>query len=152
MYSIYMQRRLVEAFEADLIINKHVVMSYKPVGLAPWQIPWMSICQYTDGHRIPDSKVHGAIMGPIWDRQDPGGTHDGPMNFVIWDDNNSVSELTRKTRTSSKKFIGPEYSWILIFFSPDDSWLKTRKREKQKHKCWPSSMSPKGVTRPQWVN
>ena len=32
----------------------------------------------------PDSKVHGAIMGPIWGRQDPGGPHVGPMNFVIW--------------------------------------------------------------------
>ena len=36
--------------------------------------------------RIPDSKVHGANMGPIWGRQDPGGPHVGPMNFVIWDD------------------------------------------------------------------
>ena len=34
---------------------------------------------------IPDSKVHGANMGPIWGRQDPGGPHVGPMNFVIWD-------------------------------------------------------------------
>ena len=32
----------------------------------------------------PDSKVHGANMGPIWGRQDPGGPHFGPMNFVIW--------------------------------------------------------------------
>ena len=24
-------------------------------------------------------------MGPIWDRQDPGGLHVGPMNFAIWD-------------------------------------------------------------------
>ena len=32
----------------------------------------------------PDSKVHGANMGPIWDRQDPGGPHAGPVNFVIW--------------------------------------------------------------------
>ena len=29
----------------------------------------------------PDSKVHGANMGPIWGRQDPGGPHIGPMNF-----------------------------------------------------------------------
>ena len=36
---------------------------------------------------IPDSKVHGANMGPIWGRQDPGGPHVGPMNFAIWDDN-----------------------------------------------------------------
>ena len=32
----------------------------------------------------PDSKVHVANMGPIWGRQDPGGPHVGPMNFVIW--------------------------------------------------------------------
>ena len=32
----------------------------------------------------PDSKVHGANMGPIWGRQDPGGPHVGPMNFTIW--------------------------------------------------------------------
>ena len=34
---------------------------------------------------IPDSKVHGANMGPIWGQQDPGGPHVGPMNFAIWD-------------------------------------------------------------------
>ena len=34
---------------------------------------------------IPDSKVHGANMGPIWGRQDPGGPHVGAMNFAIWD-------------------------------------------------------------------
>ena len=33
---------------------------------------------------VPDSKVHGVSMGPIWDRQDPGGPHVGPMNFAIW--------------------------------------------------------------------
>ena len=32
----------------------------------------------------PDSKVHGANMGPIWGLQDPGGPHVGPMNFAIW--------------------------------------------------------------------
>ena len=35
-------------------------------------------------HRLRDSKVHGANMGPIWGRQDPGGPHVGPMNFAIW--------------------------------------------------------------------
>ena len=32
----------------------------------------------------PDSKVHGANIGPIWGRQDPGGPYVGPKNFVIW--------------------------------------------------------------------
>ena len=31
----------------------------------------------------PDNKVHGANMGPIWGRQDPGGPQVGPMNFAI---------------------------------------------------------------------
>ena len=31
----------------------------------------------------PDMKVHGANMGPIWGRQDPGGPHVGPTNFAI---------------------------------------------------------------------
>ena len=34
---------------------------------------------------IPESKVHGANVGPTWGRQDPGGPHVGHMNFVIWD-------------------------------------------------------------------
>ena len=33
---------------------------------------------------FPDSKVHGANMGPIWDRQDPGGPHVGHINLAIW--------------------------------------------------------------------
>ena len=33
---------------------------------------------------VPDSKVRGANMGPIWGRQDPGGPHVGPMNFAFW--------------------------------------------------------------------
>ena len=33
----------------------------------------------------PDSKVHGANMGPTWGRQDPGGPHVGHMNLAIWD-------------------------------------------------------------------
>ena len=37
------------------------------------------------GACIPDSKVHGANMGPIWGLKNPGGPHVGPMNFAIWD-------------------------------------------------------------------
>ena len=33
---------------------------------------------------FPDSKVHGANMGLVWGRQDPGGPHVGPMNFATW--------------------------------------------------------------------
>ena len=31
----------------------------------------------------PDSKVHGANMGPIWGRQDPSGPHVGPMDCYL---------------------------------------------------------------------
>ena len=33
---------------------------------------------------FPNSKVHGANMGPTWGRQDPGGPHAGPMKLAIW--------------------------------------------------------------------
>ena len=35
-------------------------------------------------HEHPDSKFHGANMGPIWGQQDPDGPHVGHMNFAIW--------------------------------------------------------------------
>ena len=41
-------------------------------------------CAYFMGYTVPDNKVHGANMGPIWGRQDPGGPHVCRMNFAIW--------------------------------------------------------------------
>ena len=49
------------------------------IGTREWQQGYVA-----HGHIDPDSKVHGANMGPIWDRQDPGGPHVGPANFPIW--------------------------------------------------------------------
>ena len=46
---------------------------------------WSKQLLQVSGYSIPDSKVHGANMGPIWGRQDPGGPHVGPINFAIWD-------------------------------------------------------------------
>ena len=40
---------------------------------------------------IPDSKAHGANMGPIRDRQDPGGPHVVPTNLAIWDSLTKIS-------------------------------------------------------------
>ena len=34
------------------------------------------------GNSIPDSKVHGANMGPTWV---PGGPHVGLVNLAKWD-------------------------------------------------------------------
>ena len=44
---------------------------------------------------IPDSKVHGAIMGPTWVMSVPDGPHVGPMNLAIRDVY-SVSQLLTK--------------------------------------------------------
>ena len=38
----------------------------------------------------PDSKVHGADMGPTWGQQDPGGPHVGPL-YLIWEYNKKCS-------------------------------------------------------------
>ena len=49
---------------------------------------WYNISEFMSGDWLfskvvstPDSKVHGANMGPIWGRQDPGGPYVGPMNL-----------------------------------------------------------------------
>ena len=34
---------------------------------------------------VPESKVHGAHVGPNWGRQDPDGPHVGRVNLAIWD-------------------------------------------------------------------
>ena len=35
------------------------------------------------GKCTPDSKVHGANMGPAWDLSAPDGSHVGPTNLAI---------------------------------------------------------------------
>ena len=47
------------------------------VSIYSWVIP-------ANGY-IPESKVHGANMGPTWGRQDSGGPHVGHMNLAIRD-------------------------------------------------------------------
>ena len=46
----------------------------------------VSLCSAQDHFILsyPDSKVHGANMGPTCGWQDPSGPHAGPMNFAIW--------------------------------------------------------------------
>ena len=45
-----------------------------------------ALCIYSKAVReiLPDSKVHGANIGPTWGRQDPGGPHVGHTNPAIW--------------------------------------------------------------------
>ena len=66
-----------------LYLNKDTLRDSKiPFQLTVWRqcgyIVWSGPCGF------PNSKVHEAIMRPIWGRQDPGGPHVGPMNFAIW--------------------------------------------------------------------
>ena len=37
---------------------------------------------WVNARNTPDSKVQGANMGPIWDRQDPDGPHVGPWTLL----------------------------------------------------------------------
>ena len=70
--------------------HKAVSMSYKMI---KWSFIKYHSClenntiafRHLTADIYPDSKVHGANMGPIWDRQDPGGPHVGHMSFAIWD-------------------------------------------------------------------
>ena len=39
--------------------------------------------KFRDRYTHPDSKVHGANMGPTWALSDPDGPHVGPMNLAI---------------------------------------------------------------------
>ena len=43
---------------------------------------------------IPDSKVHGAQMGPTWVLSAPGGPHVGPMNLVIRDVMDIIKDIS----------------------------------------------------------
>ena len=61
------------------------------------EISWLSL--------IPDSKAHGANMGPIWGQHDPVGAHVGPMNYAIW------------VYTSSSYVLNHEYGIIYVDFS-----------------------------------
>ena len=49
----------------------------------------------------PDSKYHGAHLGPIWGRHAPGGPHVGPMKYaingVIAEDISNLSERQQNT-------------------------------------------------------
>ena len=44
-------------------------------------------------HDSPDSKVHGANVGPAWGRQGQGGPHVGHVNLAIW----IILEIVRKS-------------------------------------------------------
>ena len=57
---------------------------------------------------IPDCKVHGANMGPIWGRQDPRGPHIGPMNFVIWASMNHTITRGQDVHSKDRELQSPQ--------------------------------------------
>ena len=81
-------------FDFDCALTQEVILIQKitsclplvrPAGIKPGHLrdslsSRLNACSQT----YPDSKVHGANMGPTWGRQGPGGPHVGPMNFAIW--------------------------------------------------------------------
>ena len=66
----------------------------------------------------PESKVHGANMGPIWGRQDPGGPHVGPMNFVIWECWPSSLASIYLNDGQHRRLSGVWFIWVLSLISP----------------------------------
>ena len=68
---------------------------------------------------IPDSKVHGAYMGPTWGRQDPGGSHVGPMSLAYLVCYTIVNQpvFTKKIQTCTWYF--ENTTWLLIINSRD---------------------------------
>ena len=56
---------------------------------------------------IPESKVHGANMGPTWVLSSPGGPHVGPMNLAIGD-------ITRIGNTANSNLLEAGLFWGII--------------------------------------
>ena len=59
----------------DFIWSHHDRQQLRTITSRDWLRYWHK--------KYPDSKVHGANMGPIWGLQDPGGPHVGSMNLAI---------------------------------------------------------------------
>ena len=59
-------------------------------------------------HPIPDSKVHGANMGPTWVLLAPDGPHVSPMKLAIRD------ILNKKTKPHEHCFLNEYSHWLLL--------------------------------------
>ena len=57
---------------------------------------------------IPDSKVHGANMGPTWVLSAPDGPHGGPMNLAIRDTRELIST------TLTQLWLSPIYKIVCV--------------------------------------
>ena len=100
----------ITVMDIHIMSVKYMLLWYLPnvwLGLISRTTSWISwprnfVMQWEEMLRYPDSKVHGANMGPTWVLSAPDGPHIGPMNFAIWDQDlgpgfvwyNSVASLT----------------------------------------------------------
>ena len=69
---------------SEVRVDLHLKETWQEAYL--WQVWWLLKdigLVWGVGEHILDSKVHGAYMGPTWGRQEPGGSHVGPMNLAM---------------------------------------------------------------------
>ena len=74
---------------------------------------------YIRGKHLPDSKVHGVNMGPIWGRQDPGGPHVGPMSLAIWA---NIDNQSFHSTVLAKQHTNTLYRDLLIWYFSLTHW------------------------------
>ena len=55
------------------------------IKLSAWFYIWYISIDVNVSDGIPDSKIHGANMGPTWVLSAPDGPHVGPVNLVTRD-------------------------------------------------------------------
>ena len=83
----------------------------------------------TNSEAIPDSKVHGANMGPTWVLSAPDGPHVGRINLVIRDHKWSVflryNHWTNNSRVTCTE--NGDVSWYQLCFS----WWHLRLSQRQ---------------------
>ena len=64
----------------------------------------------------PDSKVHGANLGPIWSRQDPGGPQVVPMNYLGRQEDGGHFVLASMCKHSKAKWrIQTSLGYVIIY-------------------------------------
>ena len=127
----------------DTIFSSQILLLY--LGTLLCHIDMVIVPTHANEHTDPDSKVHGANMGPIWGGQDPGGPHVGPMNFAIWGGLDKMAEIlqTKSNTFSTVKGLEILSKLHLDFYKLARSWASARLLLGTKHymnQCQHSSL------------
>ena len=105
----YAEKYLVARLLGHIIIGGRDLSSFPPASMCSIiRLPFMI---------HPDSKVHGANMGPISDRQVPGGFHVGHMNLAIW--KCKVGPVLIQPKTSPYNTTQPKKSVKIVWIFHD---------------------------------